>query len=261
MIARLLPLLLAGGLAQAGPVIDDSGADVALEPPARRIVTLSPHATELAIAAGAGPYLVAAAAGDIPLPPGVLPLPSYGGIDRERLLALSPDLVIGWSSGNRGSDLAWLRAQQVRLYESEPANLAAIADNLRDIGRLAGTSDTAARAAEAFSDAVHSACAQRHNDRVVYVSVWERPALSLGGRHWLNDVLRHARLRNLYGNIDKAVFPIEAEARMAAGPTPQLSLGPDNPLGDLLSRPGPRLVEALAALCHEDTPQTPRINP
>ena len=83
-----------------------------------RVVSLAPHTTELVIAAGGADLLVGAVPADRPLPRRVAPLHSYGGIDRERLLALRPDLIVIWTSGTHPADLAWLRSLDVRLYAS-----------------------------------------------------------------------------------------------------------------------------------------------
>ena len=56
---------MAGAVAAvAAPVrvVDDAGATVTLPQPARRIVSLAPHATEMLYAAGAGSTLVGAVA-------------------------------------------------------------------------------------------------------------------------------------------------------------------------------------------------------
>eukprot|EP00063_Salmo_salar_P070361 XP_014045196.1 PREDICTED: thiazole synthase-like [Salmo salar] len=60
----LAALALAGSPAGAQPIslTDDAGRHVRLPAPARRAVTLTPHATELAYAAGAGSYLTLKAA-------------------------------------------------------------------------------------------------------------------------------------------------------------------------------------------------------
>ena len=51
-------LLLASLAAQALTVVDDRGAALELAGPARRIVSLAPHITELLFAAGAGDSVV-----------------------------------------------------------------------------------------------------------------------------------------------------------------------------------------------------------
>ncbi|BAN68536.1 helical backbone metal receptor [endosymbiont of unidentified scaly snail isolate Monju] len=220
-----------------------------------RVVSLAPHTTELVIAAGGADLLVGAVPADRPLPRRVAPLHSYGGIDRERLLALRPDLIVIWTSGTHPADLAWLRSLDVRLYASEPAGLDDIAGDIRALGRLLGTRETAEAAATRFLAAVNTPCATLP-PRKVYIEIWPHPPLSLGGRHWLNDVLRHLGLHNTFAEVERAVFTPDPETLLLRAHLPHLVLRDIPPapgrLGSaLLARPGPRLAEALPALCRQ----------
>ena len=112
---RLVRLALSLGLFSATAVAmgqihvtDDSGRELRLERPAQRIVTLTPHGTELVFAAGAGSRLAGATAFSN-YPREAMRIPRVGDaarLDRERLLTLAPDLVIAWPSGNNPQDLA-----------------------------------------------------------------------------------------------------------------------------------------------------------
>ncbi|MCB1722354.1 MAG: ABC transporter substrate-binding protein [Gammaproteobacteria bacterium] len=249
-------LALAGGVGADLRVVDDSGRTVALDTPARRIVALAPHAAELVHAAGAGDRLVGVSAGTevTGLAPDAVVVGMAGSIDRERLLLLAPDLVVAWQTGNHPTDLAWLTAHGIPVYVTEPASLAAIGDAIRDLGVLAGAPGPAAAAASAFDAAVAGTCADAA-PRKVFVVVWERPLLSLGGRHWINDVLAHAGLRNVFAGIDRGVMAVSPEVALANAALPRISLirrsddGIENRLAGLMSRPGPRLAEAVALLC------------
>lgn len=261
LLAAILTVacLASGPIGQAKPmlrVIDDTGRRVQLERPARRIVSLSPHATELVLAAGAASSLVGIASGLAPAP-GLTDLPRVGGpggLDRERLLALRPDLVIAWQSGNRAGDLDWIARSGIAIFRSEPSGLADIADALRSIGRLSGTPQTAAQAAQRFTEALDTPCITLPPLRA-YVAVWERPAMSLGGRHWLNAVLRHAGYRNALGDHQRGIMHVAPEAALALSSLPRISLirrfddSEEDKLASLLSRPGPRLAEAVRRLC------------
>lgn len=98
-IATGLALTLALGaapvLARGGApiqVTDDRGREVALSAPARRAVTLAPHATELVYAAGAGDYIAATIRGS-DYPPAARALPVIGDgtqPDPERVAAARP---------------------------------------------------------------------------------------------------------------------------------------------------------------------------
>jgi iron complex transport system substrate-binding protein len=251
-------LCLAGATSIAASVVDDTGQRVSVTAATPRIVTLSPHATELVEAAGAAGRLVAIASGARP-PDSVADLPRIGGagpIDRERLLSLSPDLVVGWLSGNRRTDLRWIRTIGIPLYLSEPRDLADIAASIRSLGRLAGTEDQADQAAVQFLQALDTPCMQLP-PKTVYVSIWPQPAMSLGGRHWINEVLQRAGMRNTLADHPRAVMRIAPEQALLLEDLPQLSLqrtfdgSPSDRLAEQLSRPGPRLADAVATLCRQ----------
>ena len=88
-------------------LIDDRGRRIRLDHFADRIVSLSPSITELVFSAGAGSKLVGASRYS-DYPDGAKSVPEVGdasGLDFERILALKPDLVIAWHSGNSGADI------------------------------------------------------------------------------------------------------------------------------------------------------------
>lgn len=237
-------------------VIDDLGRPVALAQAAQRIVTLAPHATELVLAAGGGDRLVGIAAGGS-YSPSIAGLPRIGGpgaLDREQLLTLRPDLVIAWQSGNRASDLDWIEGIGIALYRSEPASLRDIASTIRAIGRLADNTPAAEHAALRFEKSLETRCT--HQPLLpAYIEVWDRPAMTIGGSHWINDVLRHSGYRNIFGHVARGVFAIADEARYVSRGALRISLlpgragGAHSRLADLLSRPTPSLAEAIELLC------------
>jgi iron complex transport system substrate-binding protein len=256
------------GLAADAPaslieVRDDSARRVTLQAPARRIVTLSPHATELVYASGAGHKLVAVAAYS-DYPAGAAQLPVIGtsqGLDREQLLALAPDLVVAWTSGNRPADLAWLDSLDIAVYHSEPRRLADIATNLQALGKLAGTSQTAQPAAARYRSALADACPSAGDGPGIptFIALADRPPMTVGGGHWLDEAARRAGLRNIYADLPPGTHVVSRESLLARRPQRVLSLaypGARQPTTtavgvdpDLWARPGPRLPSAIAALC------------
>jgi iron complex transport system substrate-binding protein len=242
--------------AKADTLRDDINQPVEILPPATRVLTLSPHTTELLFAAGGADLLIAAPAHAADLPGHAVPIATLGGIDREQVLALSPDLVLAWASGNRASDLAWLGAQGIRVYQSEPQNMRQIAQSIRAIGQLIGRPDAADEAAAEFLAQLEGACAERAVEEV-YVSIWERPAMSVGGRHWLNDALAYAGLQNTYAAVARGVFAVERESLLSRSDLLQVApqQARDSRNGrvsvEALSRPGPALAEGIARVCRE----------
>lgn len=253
--AILVTLLFAGGAA-ALSVEDDLGRKVELARPAERIVTLSPHATELALAAGLDRRLVAIASGgrEWPETAGLPRVGGAGAIDRELLLAIRPDLVIGWHSGNRPTDLAWLERQGFALFLSEPRGPSDVAATLRALGKLGATRAVATKRATELLDGMQGECSALPAIDA-YIRIWDKPAMTVGGGHWINPVLRAAGFRNVFEDEPLGVFTIAEEARFRYRDHVSISLvrtfddTPEDRLAELLSLPGPRLDQAVRRLC------------
>lgn len=156
----LLAILGVPAHASGIEVVDDAGHRIVLEKPARRIVGLAPHATEILFAAGAGPYLIGAVSySDYPEAAKRIPrLGGYDNPDLERIVALKPDLVVAWQSGNPPAPLERLRAPGLIVYVSEPRKIEDIPRHVEQLGRLAGTDALARRATH---NALRSACSTR----------------------------------------------------------------------------------------------------
>jgi iron complex transport system substrate-binding protein len=203
-------------------VVDDSGRGVRLEQPARRIVTLSPHAAELVFDAGAGDRLAGATAFS-DYPPEARAIPRIGDaarLDRERLLVLDPDLIIAWPSGNRPQDLSWLQGRSIPLYYSEPASLEAIADNLHDIGLLAGTETSARRAAQGYLARLRALRLRyrRETPLRVFYQVWHHPLITVGTGHFITRVLTLCGATSLFPGLETAAPKVSREAVIQADP-------------------------------------------
>ena len=97
-IALLTGIVALNGCDGGGPARNAA----APEGPAVRIVTLSPHLSELVFAAGAGRQLVGAVEYS-DHPAAARQVPRVGDafrVDLEAIATLRPDLILGWPSGN-----------------------------------------------------------------------------------------------------------------------------------------------------------------
>jgi iron complex transport system substrate-binding protein len=241
----ILSLLLISS-AYSETILDDLEHEISVKPTATRIITLSPHTTDIMLAIGGENKLIAAAGYSSNLPEHIPRVATFGGIDREQILTLQPDLVIAWASGNRASDLAWLTQQKIRVFRSEPKNLQQLADSIRAIGKLIGQNEQANTVSEQFMQSIRNAC-DKPNQQTAYLSIWDKPAMTVGGKHWMNDVLRYAGLVNSYQAVDRGIFSVEAESLAKQQNIKRIDTQkiPDN----ALSRPGPQLIEAVRYLC------------
>lgn len=208
--------------AQQKSIQDDRGVMVNLSQPAQRIISLAPHATELAFAAGAGDYLVGVTAFS-DYPPAakrIPPLGDAGKVDVERVLALKPDLVIAWQSGNHGGDLAQLERLGVKLFVTEPRHLQDIPRLLRAIGLLAGTDAVAARSATDFERRMaelKKKFAARRPVSVFY-QIWDAPLMTVNGEHLINGVIELCGGRNIFASLPVLTPAVSIESVVALNP-------------------------------------------
>ncbi len=263
-LPRLLLLLALAAQAQADILVeDDLGRKVRLAAPASRILTLAPHATEMILALGAERKLVAVAQ-FFGYPDSLDQIPrinTLGSLDREYLLEMTPDLVIAWPSGNRPADLQWLARTGIPVFMSEPASLADIAASLEKLGRLTGRTAAGKEAASAFIQSLGSACAIRRTAIPIstYFEIWAAPPMTIGGNHWLNEILGRAGLHNVFADVSRGVFTVNPESLLARNIRAIVTSQPNAPrpikgvqileASPELGRPGPRLVDGLTHLC------------
>lgn len=229
--SAILLLLLAATTAIAAPLklVDDAGRAVVLNFPAVRIVALSPHATELVFAAGAGNKLVGVSSfSDYPAAAKFIPHVGDGGkIDAERILALKPDLIIGWHSGNSAADIATLERLGIPVFLTEPRRLGDIPRLLETIGKLAGTELAATKAADDFRAGVAELkrrYAGRQPVRVFY-EIWHEPLITVNGEHLISDVLGLCGGRNIFAGASSLTPTVAVESVLAEDPEAIIASG------------------------------------
>ena len=203
-------------------VRDDYGLPVALPAPARRIVSLAPHLTELLYAAGAGAYVVGAL-DHSDFPPEAQRLPSVGSesaIDLEAVMALAPDLVVAWPNAGSRRAVDRLSGLSLAVFRSEPRELDQIAETLERLGILAGTETRARQAAHAFRERVRelrSRYAGRRPVRVFY-QVWDRPLVTVNGEHVITKVMQLCGGENVFAALPLIAPEVNREAVLQANP-------------------------------------------
>jgi len=232
---KAMALILGGMLlafpALASPVCatDDLGKEICLEQPAQRIAALSPGATELAWAAGAGDQVVAVVAYS-DYPPAAKKVTSVGShtrMDMERLLELQPDLVIGWVTGNPTEQLATLREMGVPVFSIEPRSFEAVSDTIERLSALAGTEAAGFAEAERFRKGITDLRARFSGaDAVpVFYQVWDEPLMTVNRDHLIGEMIELCGGDNVFGHLERLVPRISAEAVIAANPEAILAGG------------------------------------
>jgi iron complex transport system substrate-binding protein len=268
----LLLALAATPAVAAVSVTDDSGKQVTLARPAQRVISMSPHVTELLFAAGGGARVVGAMNySDYPEAAKAIPLVgSNASLDMEKLLALKPDLLVVWQSGNTARQLEQLRQLGIPMFYSEPQQMDQIASGVERLGQLMGTEAVAARAAAAFrakTAALAARYARRPTVRMFY-QIWDKPLYTLNGKQIVSDAVKLCGGENVFAALPVKAPEVTVEAVLGADPEvivgseldgwkPYKSMlavrrGNLFSLADgLLARAGPRMVDATAELCEK----------
>jgi iron complex transport system substrate-binding protein len=261
------------------------------EPPPRKadkpsIVSLAPNVTEILFAIGLGDHIVGVTDA-CDYPPAAKTIAHVSGFGRpsiEKLLALSPDLVIACGL-EKPEDVEVLRRAGIQVVNVQQTGFIAsfpeLFDAVRHIGEATGRT-TEAEALIAKMQAELDAVADRvgHLDKTerprVFVEIEESPLRTAGAGSFIDDLIRRAGAQNVAGEINSAYPQIDPEKLIVWNPEVILMAHGDHPgeaarqlaghIGwsevaavrerriiddidaDLLFRPGPRLVEGVKAL-------------
>ncbi|MFZ6775414.1 cobalamin-binding protein [Undibacterium sp. Ji83W] len=259
-------------------VLDDAQRQVTVEKPAQRIVSLAPHITEMLFEAGAANNIIAVTDYS-DYPEAAKKLPSIGNIfalDLERLLALKPDLVIVWGTGNAKILANKLRSNHITVFESEPHNFEMVATSIERLATLAGTESTGKANAQKFRQRLDNL---RKTYQLpagaapvsVYYQMIRRPLMTINDTHMVSDSIRLCGGKNVFGQLKELSSTITNEAVLAANPDVIFSSGENidsmadwkqYPIltavkknnfyavkGDWLNRAGPRILDGTEALC------------
>jgi iron complex transport system substrate-binding protein len=210
-------------------VIDDTGKSVILAKPARRIVSLAPHVTELLYAAGAGSRMVGAVEySDYPEDAKRIPRVGSGfGFDMEAIVAMQPDLIIAWQSGNPSWQVARLSGLGFPVFVTEPRRLDDVAGLLERLGRLAGTEAVATKVASEFR--YQRAQLQAHYSGrppvAVFYQVIDVTLLTVNGQHLINDVIDLCGGQNVFSDLPSLTPRVDVESVLQKNPDVILASG------------------------------------
>jgi iron complex transport system substrate-binding protein len=247
-----------------------------------RVVSLAPSVTEIIFALDAGESLLGVT-DRCDYPPEAVRIGRVGGFGApnvEKLLALSPDLVI--AAGLEREEVAEvLRRSGIRVLDVRIRNFEELFDAIRQIGeavnRLQQAEGVVARMrAELKAVTAQNGTTLRGQHPRVFVEIGDHPLMTAGGTSFLDDLIVRAGGVNVAHEISQAYTNINPEKVIEWNPdiiivtqmgrpgdaAVQLSgrIGwadisavrngrvIDDIHPDLLFRPGPRLIDGVKAL-------------
>lgn len=198
-----------------------------------RIVSLSPHLTELVYAVGSGDQLVGVTRhSDYPLAAQQLPLVGDAfAVNLEAIQQLKPTLILLWKSGTperlRDSVKALAKRIGAQVYDNEIRSVEHIATTLEDLGRLTQAQQQGQQAARDVRQrwqalqAKYSAASQPPNANKplrVFYQVWDKPLMTFNGEHLVSQAIRLCGGVQGFDTVAALVPTISREAVLAFNP-------------------------------------------
>ncbi len=170
--------------------------------PAQRIISLAPHATEIAYAAGLGDKLVAVSEmSDYPEQATKLErVANYQGLKLERILALKPDLVLVWPTGNPAKEVDKLKQFDVPLYYITTNSLQDIASNIEKLSQYSEKPQIGQNAAEDFRAQLAALRIKYNTETKVryFYQLSEQPIITVAGKNWPSEVFSFCGGENIF---------------------------------------------------------------
>lgn len=210
-------------------VTDYLGNSVMLNSPAKKIVALAPHLVENVYSAGAGDQLIAVVVhSDFPEQAKSLPVVGgYQTINLEEILALQPDLVLAWDSGNSNANINSLRELGLTVYVDRTKTLEGIARTIQDIGVLAGTSDTANEVSNDFLTELDRLRTTFKDARKIstFYQVWNKPLRTINGQHVISATIELCGGTNIFADLAQVAPVINVEAIIEQDPEAIIASG------------------------------------
>ncbi len=251
-------------------VVDAEGRSVALEGPARRVVSLVPSVTATILALDAGDRLVGRT--DFDTAAVLAHLPTVGGglgPDLEVLATLDPDLVIRFAGDSDRATPDRLDALGIAHVAVRPEGVEEVIGEVDRVGTLLGLQAGARALAEGMRaglDSIRAAVAGRPPVATAYL-MGGSPPWTAGADTYVGQLMELAGGRNVFDDLDRpwgAVSPEQIATRemdvilLAAGARidPRLLEGRTvRRLPAALELPGPDLVRSAWAVARALRPE------
>lgn len=203
-------------------VEDDTGFTVSLEKPAKRVISLAPHLTEILFELDAGDRIVATVAySDYPQLAKKIPrLGDALSISVESIISLQPDIVFAWYSGNSMRVIERIRSLGIDVYVNEAETLEGIIQSLLNIGSLVGKDNIAKKLYDDYMQQLSMFQHRYQSSKSVkiFYQVWHNPLLSVNKQHLIGQAIALCGGDNIFADLDYTIPNVNQEAIILANP-------------------------------------------
>lgn len=195
-------------------------AAIADNPP-QRIVSLTPHITEMLFAIGAGNQVVATdQASDYPDAVKQLPrVANYQSLNQESLLAVKPDLVVIWSSTQELMKQQ-IAALHIPMLVLNSQHLDDLPKELRLLGEKTGHSSQAEQVAQHI-ETTYQTWRDKNKDLTpipTFYQLWYPPLTTAGKGSFITEIMTLCGAKNIFAESQLAYPQLSQEAVIVANP-------------------------------------------
>lgn len=186
-----------------------------------KIVVLSPEVGEIIASLGATDLLVGRTQ-ECDYPEELLKVPvvgNFGAINREKVIALKPDLVFT-SALEQDAIAQELQKVGIKVQQIYPKKLDDLPVIIRQIGDLIGKGQEAS----ALSDSIATAIAEVRIKSAnifhprVYVEIYRNPLMSVSDESFVGDVIESAGGDNIFSKLERDYARVDPEDVILAKP-------------------------------------------
>jgi len=284
MAALLLPATACTTEDLPGTFVDGLGRTVNIEEVPETIISLAPSNTEILFALGLEDKLVGVTE-YCDYPEAAQDKPKIGGfstVDIERVVEIQPDLILAANKHKDNDTISALERLGLTVLGLNPKTLDEVLEAITLVGRCTGSEDEASLLVAEMSNRINTVTdetdnlTQEQRLRVFYVT-WHDPLMTVGSGALHNELIQQAGGTNIFQDLTEDYPKISLEAVIEANPQViivgvGMGSGEDLPFefisteprledvdarinnrvyaitNDLVSRSGPRTVEALELL-------------
>lgn len=212
--------------------IDARGQALELATSPKRIICFIPSLTETLFALGLGERIVGVSQYCKYPAEEVACRERVGGVhnpQREKILALAPDLIIANMEENKKEDVEFMEKAGLRVYVTFPKTVEDAIHLIEKLGILTGTTPRAREIAREIREEYERTrrFIKGHQPLRVFYPVWRGPYYSINRDTYIHHVLAVCGGENVFADEEKRYFPVSLEA--VAERKPEVILLPSEP--------------------------------
>ena len=180
---------------------DALGRKITLEGQPQRIVSLAPSITETLYYLGIGDRVVGVTQFSYYPPEATLKpkVGSYVDVNVEKILTLSPDLVIGTMDGNEAEKVFLMEEAGIAVFIVNPRNVRQAVETVATVGHVCGASEKGAALSLQLSKRVDDIIAKTKGRKktLVFLQINLKPIMTVNRNTYLNDLIQMAGGENI----------------------------------------------------------------